>query len=454
MSKNRARDRAARRQMQGGARRARAARTVDTTADRTEYPPRLVDGRGESWYLTSRPNAYGTRALDYTETRTYEEIDAEHGPVRHVDIATEDDRARFTAALRQAGHRALGTLAVALRMTAEAAERATGRPGDLVAGRPGSWESATVMSLTRSEAAHAPAGQVDEDALKVLLPVLERWVVTGPTVVEVAESLTYDLAALADESGGWHGITDAWMRRHASESVRSWAMSRCSAPDDAVPEPEALPHTVDRVALVFGATLPVRPVEGLTAGSTVDELFAALVARAAYRLERAETGERYPARADVWVQPKPQFATPEDWPEGWRRGEALVMVTARRPWEAPEEDTAVVADMVRAAAEQLHEVLPPLPGHELAGHAGIPFEMHAALNGAIAPASFDRLLAEMQERAVHYGHTVMAETEFDPRQNLPSASSTGYVVDTAPSHGLVEVDHPQANPPGRGGVED
>lgn len=429
MSKNRARDRAARQQMQGGARRARAARTVDTAAARTEYPPRLVDGRGESWYLTGRPNAYGSRLvnpMNPTDTWTYEQIDAEHGPVRHVDIAEEHDRARFTAALRQAGRRALGTLAVALRMTAEAAERATGRPGDLVAGRPGSWESAAVMSLTRSEAAEPPMDHVDEDALEVMLPILERWIVTGPTVVEVAESVTYDLAALAEESGGWHGITDGWMRRHAPESTRAWAMSRCSAPEDAWPEPEPLPHTVDRVALVFGATLPVRPVDGLTEGSTMDALFAALVARAAYRLERAETGERYPARADVWVQPRPQFATPEDWPDGWRRVEALVMVTARRPWDAQDEDTAVVADMVSAAADELRRILPPLPDHELAGHAGTPFEMHAALNGAIAPDSFDALLHGMQERAVHYGHTVGAEEEFDPHQNVP------------PGHGAVE----------------
>lgn len=301
MSKNRARDRAARAAMEEtGAFRARAVRQVDTTGQSQEYPVRLVDAHGRSWYLNSgQTNAYGTRSLHYSETRTYEQIVEETGPVRHIDIPADGDTAAIRQALRQAGPKALATLTAALHAAASACERATGRPEDLVAGRPGSTESTLVLKMALDAGPDVPAASVDAAALEVVSGILTRWV-TGETVVELAENLAWTVGRVVDELG-WKGITDPWAREHLAPYA-SWVAGHSDDPEAALhdEDEEDIP-AVGQVAFLLDASIPIDPDPALVGDATMEELLAALVARNLHTLERDST--EYPARADVFVMP-------------------------------------------------------------------------------------------------------------------------------------------------------
>ncbi|WP_098894193.1 hypothetical protein [Streptomyces sp. t99] len=431
MSKNRARDRAARAAMQEtGAFRARAVRQVDTTSQSPQYPVRLVDAHGASWYLTTgQTNAYGTRALHYSETRTYEQIVEEAGPVRHIDVPADGDTESIRKALRQAGPKALATLTAALHAAATACEHATGRPEDLVAGRPGSTESAFALRMTRDAGPEVPAASVDATALEVVAGILTRWV-TGETVVELAENLAWTVGPLVDELG-WQGITDPWARRHLAPYA-SWvtghttdpvAALRAVAARDLHDEDEAEPPAVGQVAFLLDASIPVAPDPGLVDGATMEELFAALVARSLNTLER--DGTEYPARADVFVLP-PASASPEvlvkepgllvnrpgDAPPGWRNVSALVLVSARRPWELYDEDQHVITDAYRAAAAALNAHWPGLPKESQ--HAALSLDMMAALRGQFTADAVRDLFADLVQGAVFHTYTLGADPELAP----------------------------------------
>ncbi|MFM9539880.1 hypothetical protein [Streptomyces turgidiscabies] len=309
MSKNRARDRAAKTEMdRTGARRAQAVRAVDTTGQVSRYPVSLVDDNGERWYLQSgQTNAYGTRRLDWSESRTYEEITEQAGPVRHVGVPADGEFPSIRQALTDAGPTALSTLIAALHAAATAAETATGRPQDLVAGRPGSSESVIVLQMTLDVGPRVPRTSVDPAALAVIAPILTRWV-TGETVVEVAENLAYVLGGLIDELG-WHGITDPWTRRNAAPYA-SWATGHSNNPVGAhraraaaqlLDETE---ETIASTAFPLDSSIPVEPDPALVGDSTMEQLFAALVARALHTLEH--DGTEYPARGDVFSRTPPR----------------------------------------------------------------------------------------------------------------------------------------------------
>ncbi|TQE33103.1 hypothetical protein [Streptomyces ipomoeae] len=416
MSKNRARDRAAKTEMERtGARRARAVRKVDTTGQPSEYPVRLVDAHGDSWYLQSgQTNAYGTRNLDWSESRTYEEIVEQAGPVRHIDVPADGDLPAIRQALVDAGPTALSTLIAALHAAATAAEEATGRPQDLVVGRPGSTESVIVLQMTLDVGPRVPTSSVDPGALEVIAPVLTRWV-TGPTVVEVAENLAYVLGGIVDETG-WHGITDPWTRRNAGPYA-SWATSHSSNPVGAhraraaaelLDPPE---ETIGSTAFVLSASIPSDPDPGLAADATMEQLFAALVARALHTLER--DGTEYEARADVFVQPPGVTARPGDAPPGWRNIQALVLVTTRRPWEADDdEDQHVITDAFRAASDVLNRYWPGLP--EEHQHAALSLDMLAALRGKFTNEAVRDMYGELIAAAVFHTHTLGSDPELAP----------------------------------------
>ncbi|GAA1110968.1 hypothetical protein [Streptomyces javensis] len=416
MSKNRARDRAARAEMaRTGARRARAARKVDTTNQSSDYPVRLVDAHGESWYLTSgETNAYGTRSLDWNETRTYEEITEQAGPVRHIDVPADGDLPSIRQALADAGPTALSTLIAALHTAATAAEEATGRPQDLVAGRPGSTESVIVLQMTLDLGPRVPKTSVDPAALETIAPILSRWV-TGETVVEVAENLAYVLGGLVDQAG-WHGIADPWTRRNAAPYA-SWATGHSNSPADAQRARGAAEllddseETIAATAFLLNASIPSEPDPSLVGDSTMEQLFAALVARAIGALER--DGTEYDARADVFVQPPNATARPGDAPPGWRTIDALVVVTARRPWGADvDEDQHVITDAFHAARDVLNRYWPGLP--EEHQHAALSLDVLAALRGKFTASAVRELYADLVTAAVYHTHTIGADPELAP----------------------------------------
>ncbi|MEU3704851.1 hypothetical protein AB0E82_21485 [Streptomyces anulatus] len=435
MSKNRARDRAARAAMEEtGAFRARAVRQVDTTGQSQEYPVRLVDAHGQSWYLNSgQTNAYGTRSLHYSETRTYEQIVEEYGPVRHIDIPADGDTAAIRRALRQAGPKALATLTAALYAAATACEDATGRPEDLVAGRPGSTESTIVLSMTLDAGPEVPDASVDAPALKVVAGILTRWV-TGETVVELAENLAWTLGPLVDELG-WTGITDPWARRHLAPYA-SWATGhsdnpvgalRARAAGDLLDEDEEpvdlAAQAVGQVAFLLDASIPVEPDPELVDDATMEQLLASLVARNLHTLER--DGTEYPARADVFVMPPASESPtalvkqpgllvnrPSDAPPGWRNVSALVLVTTRRPWALHDEDQRVINDAYQAAATALNRHWPGLPKESQ--HAALSLDMLAALRGAFTEGAVRELFHDMLQNTVHHTYTLGADPEFAP----------------------------------------
>ncbi|QKV98208.1 hypothetical protein HUT19_41540 (plasmid) [Streptomyces sp. NA02950] len=422
MSKNRARDRAAKAEMERtGARRAKAVRKVDTTGQDSPYPVSLVDDNGERWYLQSgQANAYGTRSLDWSESRTYEEITEQAGPVRHIDVPADDDFPRIRQALTDAGPTALSTLIAALHAAATAAEEATGRPEDLVAGRPGSTESVIVLQMTLDVGPRVPATSIDPASLEVIAPILTRWV-TGETVVEVAENLAHVLGGLVDGLG-WHGITDPWTRRNVAPYA-SWATSHSSNPVGAhraraaaelLDEAE---ETVASTAFLLDASMPSEPDPGLVGDSTMEQLFAALVARALHTLDR--DGAEYPARADVFVLPPGITDRPDDAPPGWRRVAALVVVTARRPWELDEdEDQRVITDAFRAVRDALNRYWPGLPEeHE---HAALSLDMLAALRGQFTAEAVREVYRDLVGSAVYHTYTLGADPELDPSGQPPA----------------------------------
>ncbi|MGW0337067.1 hypothetical protein ACWD0J_35460 [Streptomyces sp. NPDC003011] len=415
MSKNRARDRAAKTEMERtGARRAQAVRKVDTTGQASQYPVRLVDAHGESWYLKSgQTNAYGTRSLHYSESRTYEEIVTQGAPVRHIDVPADGDFPSIRRALVEAGPRALSTLIAALHAAATAAEEATGRPKDLVAGRPGSAESVIVLQMTLDVGPRVPRTSTDPAALAVIAPILTRWV-TGPTVVEVAENLAYVLGGIVDEHG-WYGISDPWTRRNAAPYA-SWATGHSSNPvgaHRALAAAELLDETEETVAstaFVLDSSIPTEPDPHLVGDSTMEQLFAALVARAIHTLHRDDTA--YPARADVFVLPEGLLARPDAAPPGWRHIAALVVVTARRPWSLDDEDQHVVTDAFRAVGGALDSRWPGMP--EEFQPAGMPLDMLAALRGNVTSSGARALYEELVSAAVFHTHTLGADPGLDP----------------------------------------
>lgn len=422
MSKNRARDRAARAAMdESGAFRTRAVRQVDTTGQSPQYPVRLVDAHGASWYLNSgQTNAYGCRTLHYSETRTYEQIVEESGPVRHIDVPADGDSEAIRQALRQAGPKALATLTAALNAAATACEHATGRPEDLVAGRPGSTESSIVLGMTLDVGPEVPLTSVDPAALEVVAGILTRWV-TGETVVEVAETLGWLLGPLVDELG-WMGITDPWARRHLAPYA-SWVTGHSDNPVGAMRaratadlldgDEEAVDlaaQTIASTAFVLAASIPVDPDPGLLGDSTMEQLLAALVARNLHTLDR--DGTEYDARADVFVLPPESAGRPGDAPPGWRNVSVMVLVTARRPWELHDEDQRVITDAYRAASTALNRHWPGLP--EESQHAALSLDMLAALRGKFAADAVRELFHDMVQDAVYHTYTLGTAPELEP----------------------------------------
>ncbi|MFF3578620.1 hypothetical protein [Streptomyces mirabilis] len=128
----------------------------------------------------------------------------------------------------------------------------------------------------------------------------------------------------------------------------------------------------------------------------MEQLFAALVARAIHTLQR-DTAE-YPARADVFVLPEGLLERPDAAPSGWRHIAAPVVVTARWPWSLDDEDQRVVTDAFRAVGSALDRQWPGMP--EEFQPAGIPLDMLAALRGNVTSSGAHALYEELVSAAV------------------------------------------------------
>lgn len=172
-------------------------------------PYRLVDANGGSWlpaYKTGEPPAYRADYPRELGPLGYEEIVAQHGPVRHVEAPTDADCELIRTALVGAGAKAAVTLFAAVHSVA------VRTPGGLMwAGRPGSWESHSMRDLAWACGAGASRTRVDRAAKETVGEVLMRWV-TGDPFVEVAETLAGISGDVTDRLGGWRKMADQWLR--------------------------------------------------------------------------------------------------------------------------------------------------------------------------------------------------------------------------------------------------
>jgi hypothetical protein len=185
-------------------------------------PGRFVDAEFYGWWGVGDEGYVSYR--DREAIVSYEDVVAEHGPVRPVVPPAPEDLVELRLALIAAGRKAVTTLLAALGKTWEARMTVPSGTGDhdwdlpmraLVAGRPGSWEAAALKDATGfgRDLLHGSPKRVDEASLEVIAEILWRWT-DGPEYVELAETLGGALARLADELGteGWSTFADQWLQ--------------------------------------------------------------------------------------------------------------------------------------------------------------------------------------------------------------------------------------------------
>jgi hypothetical protein len=181
-------------------------------------PYRVADRHGEGWLRNGPSGTYTTFPKDF-EPLTYQQLDAEHGPLRPVEAMTSEDHNALVDALAQAEKKATATLLVALHRTAHKLIDSCGGIAALTAGRPGSWEA----SLFRGEIVwlgeRVKESRTDPDALATAERLLDQWT-TGPVQVELADGLASVLGDTAEKAGGWAAITDQWLR--GNEAIERW----------------------------------------------------------------------------------------------------------------------------------------------------------------------------------------------------------------------------------------
>ncbi|MER6253711.1 hypothetical protein ABT224_20375 [Streptomyces sp. NPDC001584] len=171
----------------------------------------------------------------------------------------------------------------------------------------------------------------------------------------------------------------------------------------------AEPFTLGTTVFLLDASIPVGIDHGLADAATMEQLFAALVARSAVFVER--DGVPYGAYFEVHVVP-PAGSRPGDAPDGWRNAAAIVYVVARRPWDLDDELDHVVTDAYRAIRDTLHRHWPGLPEED--DHAALPWHLLASLRGRLTEEGAQDLLREMQEKAICSSRTIGADEEVDP----------------------------------------
>ncbi|MFJ2752777.1 hypothetical protein [Streptomyces sp. NPDC087297] len=167
--------------------------------------------------------------------------------------------------------------------------------------------------------------------------------------------------------------------------------------------------TLGTTVFLLDASIPAAVDHGIADAATMEQLFAALIARSAVFLER--DGRPYPAYFEVHVVP-PAGNQPGDAPAGWRNAAAIVYVAARRPWDLDDEIDHVVTDAYRAIRDTLHRHWPGLP--EEHDHAAMPWHLLAALRARFTEEEAQALLQEMRETTICSSRTIGADPDVDP----------------------------------------
>ncbi|ARZ72608.1 hypothetical protein M1P56_16915 [Streptomyces sp. HU2014] len=135
--------------------------------------------------------------------------------------------------------------------------------------------------------------------------------------------------------------------------------ARCDEVADAVDAVSVERSTVHSTGLIVHTLVPLFIPCGELLGpgeATLEEVVADSIAAAGVAISRHEARESYTAQVQVGVlDPVDDRA-----PQGWRRLELAILVTARRPWHIEGEQELVQKDMARAAAFGLAWAFPGL----------------------------------------------------------------------------------------------
>jgi hypothetical protein len=227
-----------------------AHRMSDIGQVNERVPYRVVDRDNQGWF-GGPDDELGTRyTADYgfqrdLEDRTLEQLRATRGPVRPVEPITDEDERELQRLLRQAGRKAVATLAAALESVFHQIREERGglaahdsydfAKRTLMAGRDGSWESELLIELvmfgnglnlgksTRggdsddvaARRAAGPGKRIDAVVRERLARVLYRWVTNPGRYVEVAETLAVVVSGYCDATGGpegWAVVADQWLQ--------------------------------------------------------------------------------------------------------------------------------------------------------------------------------------------------------------------------------------------------
>lgn len=201
----------------------------------------MVDRAGRGWVHTGAewvsydPTAIETTRIETDEgttliatlredgrasVPTLDQLRETAGPLRPVVPVTLEEAEAITRALRDLGHLAIGCLlrAIANVYTPHADDpRFAAR--SLVAGRPGSWESADLISLIPLALQARDVTRYATPASDRLAVILEAWCHSENRYVEVAETLAWIVAVVADEykAAGWDEMTDQFVRDAGDE---------------------------------------------------------------------------------------------------------------------------------------------------------------------------------------------------------------------------------------------
>ncbi|MEU6362130.1 hypothetical protein [Streptomyces albidoflavus] len=189
----------------------------------TDHPYRVADREGEGWLRNGPDDTYTTFPRSGLANMTYEQLEADRGPLRPVVAMAAEDRAELAHSIAQAGKKGMASFLAGLYRTACTLIEDGSSIAVLTSGRPGSWEA----NLLRGSIAWLGEGisdsRIDESARRKTEDLLYQWT-TGPVQVELAEGLVGVLADAAMQAGGWDQITDRWLKN--GESLDRWTSRR------------------------------------------------------------------------------------------------------------------------------------------------------------------------------------------------------------------------------------
>lgn len=181
----------------------------DRTA-RKPRPERVVDRFQRGWMTATDPCQTYPR-LDNRDW-TLAELEDERAPLRPVVSMTDTDCRRLVAALTAAGREAGATVIAALYLVSQRCYKVEGSDARLIAGRPESWENRILPRFAWEVGINLSSRRVEPRALRTLDSVIDGWIFSANSYVEVAGNLAQAFALVIAAAGDLDQVADQWLR--------------------------------------------------------------------------------------------------------------------------------------------------------------------------------------------------------------------------------------------------